>query len=171
MHRCHVDAHTSKSDVTCPCALGSRRAEAVKHVWARARARFLRTHGHLPSLTASHTETLWLSMWQRVLGGLEAANVFSAWGSEGKKTSLIFPLNFQYVALYITSIYSVNQLSPMSIICKKFKIFRVLYITWFIRRIRKQQAWWSRRSERLECWTSRVWAPIFFQHFFFFNSK
>jgi len=28
---------------------------AVKHFRARARARFLRTHGHLPPLTATHT--------------------------------------------------------------------------------------------------------------------
>jgi len=37
-------------------------------------------HMDMPSLTASHTKTLWLSVWRRVLGAsLEAVNVFSAW--------------------------------------------------------------------------------------------
>jgi len=39
-----------------PCALGSRRVEeSSKACRARARARFLRTHGHLLPLTVSHT--------------------------------------------------------------------------------------------------------------------
>jgi len=86
-------------DVTRPCALGldeSRRA--VKHVESE-RARDFYAHMDMPSL---HTKTLWLSVWRRVLGAsLEAVNVFSAWIWR-RKTSSIFPLNFQYVALYIS---------------------------------------------------------------------
>jgi len=48
----------AKADITRPCAFGSRRVEESSKACSSpsARARFLRTHGHLPPLTASHTE-------------------------------------------------------------------------------------------------------------------
>jgi len=70
-------------DVICPCALDldeSRRA--VKHLRARARARFLRTH--LPPLTASHTETL-CPCDGTCSARASRLPMFSRRGSEGKK--------------------------------------------------------------------------------------
>jgi len=43
---------------TSVCARFSTSRRAVKHVRARARARFLRTHGHLSPLIASHKNAL-----------------------------------------------------------------------------------------------------------------
>jgi len=125
MHRCHMVYAHKRNDVTCPCALGSRRVEeSRKACRARARARFLRTHGHLSHLL-SRTQ-LWLSVWRRVLGAsLEAAKVFSAWRIWRKKTCSILPINFQYITLYTFSEFTVNQLLLSSTICKKslFKVF------------------------------------------------
>jgi len=90
-------------DVTCPCALGSRRARrAAKHVEPE-RARDFYAHMDICLHLLPRTQ-LWLSVWRRVLGAsLEAANVFSAWIWR-EKSSSILPLNFQYVVLYTTSI-------------------------------------------------------------------
>jgi len=119
-----IDAHTSESRWrhTSVCARSRRVEESSKACRVRARARFLRTMD-MSSLTASHTKTL--SVWRRVLGAsLEAVNVFSAWIWR-EKTSSIFSLNFQYVAVYTPFNNLRNQLLLLSIICKKslFKVF------------------------------------------------
>jgi len=57
----HDGRHTKRKLMTshvCVRSVLDESKRAVKHVRARAHARFLRTMWHLPPLTASHTETL-----------------------------------------------------------------------------------------------------------------
>jgi len=137
MHRCHtmIDAHKwelMSLHVRVRWILDESR-RAVKHVRARVRARFLRTHRHLRPLTASHT-ALAVRVMARARRESRGCECFLGTDLKGKKH---LPLNFQYVALlyniyiyiyiYIYILLSIiyGKSTLLSIICKKslFKVF------------------------------------------------
>jgi len=136
MHRCHTIAtHTSEmtSHVRVRSVLDESRI-AAKHVRARARARFLRTHGH--ASTYCHAHSSGCPCDGACSARASRPSMFFRRGSKEKKhlRSFRWIFNmFHYISLSIiygkSTFVIVNNLQEIIDILS----FRVFHITWFVK--------------------------------------
>jgi len=94
MHRCLDDRRESRWRHTSVCDRSWRVEESSKACSNPSARAIFTHHGHAFTYCLAHKDAI------RVTARASRLSMFSQRGSEGKKSSSIFPLNFQYVAVY-----------------------------------------------------------------------